>query len=103
MQINLYATFRLIAGIKTIQIDLPNGATILEIIHKVVEKYPLLRNHWLDENNELHAHVHVFLNGADVITLPNGLATETKAEDTLDFFPPVAGGRGKVDVLQENG
>ena len=92
MQANLYATFRLIAQVKTIPLDLPAGSSVMRAIQAVVERYPVLRSHWMDEQGELHAHVHVFLNGHDIATLPEGLNSPLQPQDTLDFFPPVAGG-----------
>jgi molybdopterin synthase sulfur carrier subunit len=92
MQANLYATFRLIAQVKTIPLDLPAGSSVMRAIQAIVEHYPVLRSHWLDEQDELHAHVHVFLNGQDIATLPEGLNSPLQPQDTLDFFPPVAGG-----------
>jgi sulfur-carrier protein len=92
LQINLYATFRLIAGVKSIRLDSPDDTPIMEVIQEIVKIYPVLQNHWLDENGEIHAHVHVFLNGNDAAILPLGLNTPLKSQDTLDFFPPVAGG-----------
>lgn len=92
MQVNLYATFRLLAGVKTITLELPPGASVRAAIDAAVHKVPVLRAHWLDADSELHAHVHVFLNGEDVSTLPDGLLTSLGGDDVLDFFPPVAGG-----------
>ncbi len=92
MQVNLYATFRLLAGVKKIPIELPDGATIRQVIDCVVEAYPVLRSHWLDEAGELHAHVHIFVNGEDAQNLPQGLATPLSLTTVLDFFPPVGGG-----------
>jgi molybdopterin synthase sulfur carrier subunit len=92
VQINLYATFRLIAGVKNINVDLPEGSTILEAVKAAVMSYPVLKKHWFDSNNDLHAHVHVFYNGADAIILPQGFNTPIGKNDTLDIFPPVSGG-----------
>ena len=92
MQFNLYATFRLLAGVKTLDIDLPDGITVLQAVHAVVEQRPVLRPHWLDNAGELHAHVHVFINGHDVQNMEKGVETTLKPEDVLDFFPPVGGG-----------
>lgn len=92
MQIHLYATFRLAAGVKTIRLDLPPGATVYQAVLAAVEKYPALRVHWLNEANEIHAHVHCLLNGDDVSSLAGGWQTPLRPEDALDFFPPVAGG-----------
>lgn len=92
MLINLFATFRLAAGVKTIQLDLPGGATVQQAVLAAVERYPALRVHWLNEAGELHAHVHCLVNGNDVSTLPLKWSTPLQPEDTLDFFPPVVGG-----------
>ncbi len=90
--IHLFATFKVIAGQKQFEISLPEDTTIIKAIHVVVEQVPLLKSHWINEDNELHAHVHVFLNGKEVPTLPHGWDTVLNSGDTLDFIPPVAGG-----------
>lgn len=92
MHINLYATFRLAAGVKTIQLDLPAGATVQQAVLAAVEKHPALRVHWLNDAGEIHAHVHCLLNGEDVSSLATGWQSPVHPGDSLDFFPPVAGG-----------
>ncbi len=92
MQANLYATFRLLAGVKTIELPLKEGATVYQAVCAVIERCPVLRAHWLDEQGELHAHVHVFVNGDEAQNLPQGLLTPLDAGAVLDFFPPVGGG-----------
>lgn len=92
MRVNLYATFRLIANAKTVQIDLPAGSSVRQVVKAVVKQLPVLRPHWLDRSGELHAHVHIFINGEDVAALPENLDTPLPADAVLDFFPPVAGG-----------
>ncbi|RPI93197.1 MAG: MoaD/ThiS family protein [Chloroflexi bacterium] len=93
MQCNLYATFRLLAGIKTLSLDLPAGTTVRQAVHAVVEQRPVLRPHWLDDAGEIHAHVHIFINGHDVQNMERKDQTPLDPNDVLDFFPPVAGGR----------
>jgi len=92
MQANLYATFRLIAGVKSVDLDLSPGSSIQQAIQALVARYPVLKKHWLDGQGELYPHVQVFLNGQAAETLAEGLATRLQSGDTLDFFPPVAGG-----------
>ncbi len=93
MQFNLYATFRLLAGVKTLNIDLPDGTTVRQAVHAVVEQRPVLRTHWLDESGDLHAHVHIFVDGQDVQNMPQGIDTPLQPGAVLDFFPPVGGGQ----------
>lgn len=92
MQFNLYATFRLLAGVKTINLDLPGGTTVRQAVHAVVAERPVLRSHWLDDAGDIHAHVHIFINGHDVQNMELGEDTPLKQGDVLDFFPPVGGG-----------
>ncbi len=92
MQVNLYATFRLLAGLKTFDLPLPPGASVAQAVESIVERYPVLRSHWLDESGSLHAHVLLFVNGREVRTLPDEMQTPLQPGDVLDFFPPVAGG-----------
>ena len=92
MHINLYATFRLAAGVKTIQLDLPAGITVQQAVEAAVEQHPALRVHWLNGGGEIDAHVHCLLNGEDVSNLAAGWQSPVMPGDTLDFFPPVAGG-----------
>jgi sulfur-carrier protein len=93
MQANLYATFRLIAKTKTLTLDLPAGTTVLQAVDAILTHLPELRPHWLNQEGEMHAHVHGFINGKDIATLELGWQTPLQPEDVLDFFPPVAGGK----------
>lgn len=92
MHVNLYATFRLIADVKSFDLSLPPGGTMNGAVREIVRLYPALKIHWLDQNDGLHAHVLAFVNSQDVSTLPGGLDTVLQPDDVLDFFPPVAGG-----------
>lgn len=92
MQFNLYATFRLLAGIKTVNLDLPEGITVRQAVNALLITHPVLRPHWLDNAGNLHAHVHIFVNGDDLQTLAGGIETPLKPGDVLDFIPPVGGG-----------
>jgi molybdopterin synthase sulfur carrier subunit len=92
MQANLYATFRQRAGVKTIQLDLAEGATMRQAVQAIIEQVPSLRPDWLDDQGVLYGHVHGFINGEDVSTLPQGWDSPLSVHDVLDFFPPVVGG-----------
>ena len=92
MRFNLYATFRLIAHTRGAELDLPEGTTVHQAVLALVEHLPVLRPHWLDEKDEIHAHVHIFVDGNDVAALPEGQNTPLKPDSVVDFFPPVGGG-----------
>lgn len=88
----LYATFRVIIGEKTIIIDAPEGATVIQVVRMLTEMRPALKPHWFDQNGGLYSHVHVFLNGEDAMTLPAQMESVVHSGTELGFFPPVAGG-----------
>jgi sulfur-carrier protein len=92
MQFNLYATFRLIAGVKTLEIELPEGTTVRQAVDALVAERPVLRQHWLDGDGDIHAHVHIFVSGEDARNLAQGFDSPLPKDAVLEVFPPVGGG-----------
>ncbi len=92
MKVSFFATLRQIVGTKTVDFDLPDGATIGELISLMVSEFPGLRSELLDADGNLYGHVHVFVNGRDVPYLDNRLQTVLQAEDIISVFPAVGGG-----------
>ncbi len=97
MQIRFYATLRPIVGGKTVEIADPAGKSIRELLDGLITEYPPLGPALFDEDQHLHQHVHVFVNGRDTHYLDNGLNSVVAVKDRIDIFPPVGGG----DVLSE--
>ena len=92
MKINLYATFRLVIGAKSIDLDLPEFATVQEMLVRLINAQPRLGTLLLNESGQLLGHVHIFINGRDIQYLPGGMGTPLVSADKIDIFPPVAGG-----------
>jgi MoaD family protein len=92
MKVNLYATLRQVVGGKTVEIPLHDGATVRDLVEELTSRYPDLRPMLLDEKDNLHRQVHLFVNGRDAFYLPAALATPLTSTDTIDIFPPVGGG-----------
>ncbi len=92
IKVNFYATLRLITGRKTIELDLPDGTTVREMLEACFQRYPPLRAELMTKDDELHGHVHVFVNGRDVPYLEHVLETRIANTDKLDIFPAVGGG-----------
>ena len=92
MKVNFYATLRQIVGQKTIEISLPPGATVRDLVAVVVESHPKLYPELIDENGDLYGHLHLFINGRDAPYLDNALDTIIQPDDKIDIFPPVGGG-----------
>ena len=92
MNVNFYATLRAIVGQKTIQVEMPPGATARQLIDLVVSDYPYLRPELIDENGDFRSHMKMFINGREVVYLEDDFSYVMKFTDKVDIFPPVGGG-----------
>ncbi len=92
MKVHFYATLRDVVGSKTIEVDLPSGATVRQLLDEILTTYPLLRHELFDPEGHLYRHVHVFINGRDVPYLEDYLDTTLQESDTVSIFPAVGGG-----------
>jgi molybdopterin synthase sulfur carrier subunit len=92
MKVSFYATLRPIVGQKTVEVDVPDGATVGQLIEAIVAAYPALRPELLDGKGELQSHIKFFVNGREVIYLERKLDTVIQPDDVITIFPPVGGG-----------
>jgi sulfur-carrier protein len=92
LKVNFYANFRQAVGAKTVEVELPDGSPIQELVSELIRQYPRLQSALLDESGGILPHVHVFINGRDTQYLPDGVGTALSAADKIDIFPPMAGG-----------
>ncbi|WP_416149615.1 ubiquitin-like small modifier protein 1 [Salipaludibacillus sp. HK11] len=90
-EIKVFATFREICDGKTIQVPYEEGRFIGEILDDVISQFPEMEEELFTPERRVKQHVHVFINGRNIIHL-DGLESEVKPEDQLALFPPVAGG-----------
>ncbi len=92
MKVNFYATLRQIAGTKTVEFSLPEGANVGQLIDAVVKRFPAMRKELLNEEGRLYGHVHVFVNGRDTPFLTETYDSVLSPDDKIDIFPAVGGG-----------
>ncbi len=92
VKVNFFATLRPIVGQKTVEVDLPEGATVRDLAETLVLQYPALREHFFTEDGRLHHSIHILLDGRDFIYLPKGEGEEVTNGAKIDIFPPVGGG-----------
>ena len=93
MHVHFFATFREIVGHKQVEVAVPDGTTVQQLLDRVLVDFPGLRREMLDEHGALSKHVHIFINGRGCVYLERGLDTPLSAhDDRIDFFPAVAGG-----------
>ena len=91
-RVNLYATLRDVIGGKTVEVDLPDGVTAQQLVERLVEMHPPLRDKLLDEEMHFQPHMKLFVNGREVVYLEQRFDTPLHPDDRVDIFPPVAGG-----------
>jgi sulfur-carrier protein len=92
MIVHLYATLRTVVGKREIDIPLPEGGTVRQLVEGIVVQYPALRQEMVDKKGNLHSHIHIFVNGRDIVHLEKEIDTILSPGDVISIFPPVGGG-----------
>jgi molybdopterin synthase sulfur carrier subunit len=92
MKVNFYATLRPIVGRKTVELTLPPNTTAIQLVLMFVKDYPAMRKELLDANENFLPHMKFFINGREVVYLPDKFNTIIQPDDKVDIFPPVGGG-----------
>lgn len=92
MQLTLkfFATFREAVGSKLAEREVPEGATVGDVLADLEAEYDGLAGE-LIEDGELRPQINVLLDGREVLHM-EGIDTALSDGDTLAIFPPVAGG-----------
>jgi molybdopterin synthase sulfur carrier subunit len=92
VKVSFYATIRALVGEKTLEIDVPEGSSVQELLDRLIERCPPLGEKLLDPAGTLSRSVQVFVDGRSAFYLPEGLATKLRSDQAVDIFPAVAGG-----------
>jgi molybdopterin synthase sulfur carrier subunit len=92
VRVDFYATLRLIVGTKSVDVSLPEGATVSDLLDAIVRRFPPLAEKLLTEAGQLSRQVNVFIDGRGAPYLEDGLDTVLRADQRVDIFPAVAGG-----------
>lgn len=92
MIVHFYATLRTIVGKREVDIQLPEGASVRQLVDGIIVEYPALRQEMVDKKGNLQSHIHIFVNGRDTVHLENEIDTTLSPGDVISIFPPVGGG-----------
>lgn len=88
MQITAYPPYRRILGAETLEVDLPEGTRLRDLLNWLGERHPPFRAFALSPSDE-------FLWGQLIVHVNDeiaGLDTPLRPGDRLDLLPPIAGG-----------
>jgi molybdopterin synthase sulfur carrier subunit len=88
--IRIPAPLRKITGEREV-VTADGGGNLSDIINRLDQEYPGLKERICDESGELRRFVNLYVNGEDVRFL-SGLETAVKAGDEVSIVPAVAGG-----------
>lgn len=91
MDVHFYATLRQVVGGKTIDFELPDGATVRDLLETSSRRFPALGPLIWKSEGVLGDYIKVFVNGREIRHLQM-LETVLPRNCSIDVFPPVAGG-----------
>ena len=91
MKVSFYATLEPIVGERHVEVSLAKGASVGALVENLAQRWPGLAEHLFDEHGGLSRRVNIFVDGRNVRWL-EGLETQLEPGQSVDIFPPVAGG-----------
>ena len=91
MHWRLFADLAEAAETREVELALPEGSTVGDALDSLIETHPKLDDA-VFENGDIADHLTILLNGRNVETEADGLATTLDADDELALFPPISGG-----------
>lgn len=72
-------------------VDLPEGATVLDALHALVDRFPDVGARLFRTDGQVRRHINALVNGGNV-TAKKGFETILHDGDRLTLLPPVGGG-----------
>lgn len=68
-----------------------NGTTVLDAVTQLTEKYPELKEHLFDEDENIRSFVRIYVGDEDIKRLDRE-HTKVSSDDTISIIPAIAGG-----------
>ena len=90
VRVRFFATYRDLAGVRELEVEVPDNTTVLTLAKLLEEKFPRLKGRLIEEDR-IREETKVLVKGRNIEWLDK---ENTKANDgdTIAFFPPAAGG-----------
>jgi MoaD family protein len=92
LRVRFYAGLRPVVGQNTVDVSLPEGATVQQLLDELVVSWPALRPYVLTDKGQLSRQVNIVIDGRSLRYLAAGIATPLSSEQEIAFFPALAGG-----------
>ena len=86
-----FATFREVIGAREMELTLPTGKKIRDLLENLCNAHPGLREHLFDAAGQIKPYIIILKNGRSVTSLQQ-IDTVIDDGDVIAVFPPVAGG-----------
>jgi MoaD family protein len=92
VKVRYYAMLSDAAGKREEDIELPEGSTILDLVHNLIDKYgQKLRDYIYDEKGQLLNYMKFIVNEVNILNL-EGFDTSLVEGDLVQVIPPIGGG-----------
>ncbi len=92
VKVKVFAALRELLGTREVDVNVLEGATLSDVLEKLVEKYGSpLKNYLFSDDGELKPHFTIYVNSVGINEL-SGLKTPLKEGDVIAILPPVSGG-----------
>lgn len=101
MKINFYANLRKLTGQTHLDFTDPNIYTLRGLFERLIELYPEIRLHLLDESDKVRQDLPVFVNGRNPRLIDGGIDARLQPDDEISLFSPISSGRLNVEVMRE--
>jgi len=86
MKVNFGLGLRDIAGGKAVEFDLENSVTAQKLLDAIIERFPLMKKEILNEDGQMHGHIHLFINGRDVQFTDDKFQTKIMQDDIVNLY-----------------
>ncbi|MGB9861542.1 MAG: ubiquitin-like small modifier protein 1 [Candidatus Bipolaricaulaceae bacterium] len=91
VRISLYFPFREEIPENPVELEVPEGTVVGQVLEALVARYPGLRPRFFDPRGQIHRHISALVNGTS-IQFRRGWSTPVGEGDEVVLLPPVGGG-----------